>query len=242
MPSRAAWFIGSGVAVYVLALTAHSARAASVAFETVKLKDVVYFRASTGETNRLKISAFPGTWRFFDSGAVVSAGTGCTQIDAHTVDCDKLGPGGEIAVKTEDMNDRIDLRGRLHAIVRSASGNDVVQGGHGRDHLFGGNGKDVIYGHGAEDTLGGGPGDDRLVGGSMDDYLLGDEGNDVLSGGGNVDHLLGGLGSDTVFGNAGNDVFRMRDGNADEIHGGRGHDQAGVDRQLDRVENIEEFF
>jgi hypothetical protein len=223
-------------------LTEQAASAATVAFETVKLKDVVYYRASPGETNRLKISASPGTWRFFDAGAVISAGIGCTQIDAHTVDCDKLGPSGEIALKAGDMDDRVDLRGRLHAIVRAERGNDVILGGHGRDHFFGGNGKDVIYGHGAVDTLRGGPGDDELYSGSMDDYLIGDQGDDVLVGGGNVDYFSGGDGSDAAYGNAGDDVFRLRDGDTDDLHGGRGYDQARVDRRLDRVLGIEELF
>ena len=124
----------------------------------------------------------------------------------------------------------------------SVSGNAIVWGGSGNDSMTGRNA--VFFG---------GDGDDHLTNTAASGSLLnGGNGNDVLRnraarfgtlrGEDGFDVLVGGDGSDRLFGGNGPDSLRARDGMRDVVNGEAGHDRARIDRRLDHVKSIEEFF
>ena len=138
-----------------------------------------------------------------------------------------------------------DLIKRDVEVIRGGSGDDVLggetinvrtyfEGGKYRYgmELWGGDGNDVLRGWHSHDYLLGGNGNDVLLGEGSGDALLGDRGNDRLVGGRGRDRLFGGRGDDRLF---------TRDGKADKAGGGRGHDEARIDR-LDQVWRVEELF
>jgi Ca2+-binding RTX toxin-like protein len=92
------------------------------------------------------------------------------------------------------------------------------------------------------DRLMGDSQDNELVGGGGADELRGGDGSDRLWGNGRDDLLVGGLGSDRLHGDEGDDRLKARDRTRDVVAGGTGHDAARVDRVLDRIRSVEEFF
>jgi Ca2+-binding RTX toxin-like protein len=127
----------------------------------------------------------------------------------------------------------------------TVSNNAFAYGGDGNDELSflaGGTGWVILHGGAGRDVLRGGP---------RDDSLYGDVGNDVLRGGAGPDFLLGALGADEIVGEggfdllvggSGPDTIEARDHATDRVQGGDGHDRARVDRRLDLIKSIEEFF
>ena len=81
-----------------------------------------------------------------------------------------------------------------------------------------------------------------LVGTPGADTLRGLGGNDVLRGVHGDDALFGGPGKDLLDAASGRDSLYTRDGHADELRGGAGHDRAWLDRRLDRGRSIEKRF
>ena len=166
-----------------------SSGASTAAAATVAVVDgSVVFTASPGERN--DVTAHELT--ISDAGAPVTAGTGCTQLDAHTVSCPEPPFAAfPLTVHTGDRNDRalldsaccrlLTLRGGTGAdalTVTSDSGTPAeLDGGPGDDMLLTNEqlgGAPVLRGRGGDDTLRvccvttlggelyGGPGDDRL--------------------------------------------------------------------------------
>ncbi len=68
----------------------------------------------------------------------------------------------------------------LSTVLKSASGNDSLEGGAGNDRIYGGAGDDYLDGGTGNDYLDGGSGDDWLFGGSGCDTFEGGSGYDVL--------------------------------------------------------------
>jgi hypothetical protein len=179
-----------------------------------------------------------------DAGAPVTAGPGCTSLDAHTADCRtpppeppgapfplnadvRLGDGddlAEVAVGDFEADGRFDLWGD--------EGNDrllipsyLYFGG----DLRGGPGNDVLHGFGNSHLLDGGPGADEIVGGSGYDTLRdGDPDDapalDTIDGG-------GGRGVDTLDYTARADPVRV------DLGAGRGGEPGEGDR-LAGVEDV----
>jgi len=172
------------------------------------------YTAAVGETNDLTASQAAGVVTFHDTGATVSAGAGCSSVDAHTVTCPV--PGGEIQIDLGNRGDRLTVTSRMGAptSVFGGRGADRIDGGPGRDHLFGEDGSDTLHGGGGADSLeAGSPGIEGDVAGAHN-MLFGDGGSDRLncdcSGGANT--LDGGSGADRLFngdvdGNASPDRF-----------------------------------
>ena len=96
----------------------------------------------------------------------------------------------------------------------------------------------VLAGTPRRDVIRGTAADDLVDAGGGRDLLYGRAGDDVLVGGAGDDTLLGGPGRDVLRGGPGNDRLHTRDGVADEVGGGFGHDRAWVD-QRDLVGSIE---
>jgi Ca2+-binding RTX toxin-like protein len=123
------------------------------------------------------------------------------------------------------------------------AGNDTIGGGSGRDRLVGGFGTDTLSGDVGRDLLSGGRDDDVEHGGLGNDRIFANQGVDEEFGGPGADQLWAlarvdvdtssgpDTTGDTLHGGAGPDTFRTRDGEADKIDCGDGHDRALLDQQ-----------
>ena len=153
----------------------------------------------------------PITLTIFDTGGVDA-------IDLRTDAVDQ-----RVDLRPEAISDVLGLAGNL-AIARgttiehfvAGSGDDTVTGNSaanrlegraGHDRLTGGGGDDTLRGGGGDDVLAGGDGDDMLVGNAGDDVLAGGDGDDVLWGGADDDRLVGGPGDDRIIGGDGRDTL-----------------------------------
>jgi len=101
--------------------------------------------------------------------------------------------------------------------------NDGVKGEHDNVHsdvkrIYGANSFDNKI-TGFDDEFGG-DGNDTLNGSNGDSYIDGGRGNDVL---------VGGTGKDLLADTEGDNTFRARDGQADDIWCGNGHDVVYAD-------------
>lgn len=152
------------------------------------------FTGAPGEANDVQMSPpfqAPATLTLRDAGAPLTAGAGCTQVDAHTAFCaENSATPLPLNVDTGDRNDRVQLTDFFFRQI-------AVDGGRGDDtlyvssqngtpaHLDGGPGDDDLTVNlqlGAEPVLRGGTGDDTLTilnavggqafGGSGDDRLV----------------------------------------------------------------------
>ena len=111
----------------------------------------------------------------------------------------------------------------------TTGGNDTINGGGRNDSLSGGAGNDSVNGAGGNDTMSGGTGHDTLSGGPGNDRIQGGSGNDSINGEAGNDVLTGGAGRDSISGGPGDDTIDTRDGVADLINCGAGHDIALID-------------
>lgn len=136
----------------------------------------------------------------------------------------------------------------LDIVFGSDAAPSTLYGGEGDDHLLAGERGAVLDGGPGDDWLIGAAGRDRLLGRAGDDRLDGHAGNDVARGGDDADRISGGWGHDIISGGPGRDDLRggprddtiyARDGYRDDVNGGMGRDQAGIDRGRDRVRSIE---
>jgi hypothetical protein len=92
------------------------------------------------------------------------------------------------------------------------------------DHHTGTQDGDRLFGLGGNDRLKGRRGDDCVYGHHGNDKLRGGDGDDLLSGSAGDDRLASGRGSDQLLGGRGADVIVARDGEADHVRCGKGHD------------------
>ena len=97
----------------------------------------------------------------------------------------------------------------------------------------------TIAGTARADRLRGTPGNDVICGYGGGDRISGGGGHDLIYGGPGNDRITGGGGLDVLYGNAGRDRLDARDGRRDRLDGGRGRDNARVDRGRDRVRGVE---
>ncbi len=142
------------------------------------------FAAAAGEVNDVSAEPTAGfTIVLRDAGAPLTAGAGCTQVDAASVRC----PDAAGSVALGDGNDRLALPvGRL--AVSGDAGDDTLTA---PGTVRGGDGDDTISGS----ALDGGAGNDRLTGTSGDDELFGGPGDDTIDGAGGFDTVAYGKSS-----------------------------------------------
>ena len=117
------------------------------------------FRAADGEANDVLVDVRAGPFNnevlFTDNGAVLTAGSNCTSLDAHTVKCSMRSDVG------------------LHApSIRLGDGEDRFQGSDDGVSVTGGLGNDTIVGSSESDAIVGGPGTDFLDGAGGVDGLV----------------------------------------------------------------------
>ena len=174
------------------------------------------YTAAAGEINNVTFARVSGdTFRATDTGATITAGTGCTQESPNVVTC-TTAKGKPIIAQLGDQNDTAISRTSRQVQLFGEDGNDRLVGGSGRDRLDGGTGDDSLSGGTNNDRLAGGPGNDTLSGGQGRDNLQGGDGNDTLDGGTSNDFESGGNGDDTLKEGTrpnGNDVLNGDAGN-----------------------------
>jgi Ca2+-binding RTX toxin-like protein len=203
--------------------------------------------ARVGET----LATTDGVWDATDTIALSYEWQRCAPGGAYGNDCRAIpgATGQTYVVRSADVGSRL----RSDDIATSAAeyyagttrapsgrssivkprpttgGNDTINGGGLNDSLSGGAGHDTVNGAGGNDSLSGGAGNDTLNGGPGNDRIQGGSGNDSINGEAGDDVLTGGAGRDTISGGTGNDTIDARDGVADLINCGAGHDIALVD-------------
>jgi hypothetical protein len=184
------------VSVLLLAPTANSATVSVGPLGPCCFSEFpLFFEADAGETNQVHVffsllndNSLTGTWIVEDRGAVLTAGAGCTSLDAHTARC---GPPPQTEVVFNAHVNLGDMNDVLYAGAGCGSFIDeeefrcgvLADGGDGDDRLFG---PQAGYG-----LLQGGAGEDRLEGGELFDDACWDC---------NRSELVGGLGDDTMIG------------------------------------------
>lgn len=187
---------------------------------------VVTVTAAPGETNRITVTPGSGTVEVRDTGATLTAGTGCTLPSAGRATCSVATLTRAVA-DLGDGDDTFTLSGATPATVTDGPGRDTVTGGSGDDLFLAGTGNDAYAGGSGSDRadfsartapvvadlgagsaegdtfsaveqLTGGSGNDDLTGSSAANTLDGGPGDDTLDGAGGADLLDGGAGLDTA--------------------------------------------
>jgi Ca2+-binding RTX toxin-like protein len=152
------------------------------------------FTGAPGEVNDAQmVPPFeaPATLKITDAGAALTAGAGCTQIDAHSAYCAETGHL-PLDVATGDMNDNVNLSDYYFRRIS-------VAGGRGDDKLY------VSSQNGTPAHIDGGPGNDDITANlqlGAEPVLHGGTGNDTLT----ILNAVGGL----EYGDAGNDRLVYR--------------------------------
>ncbi len=160
------------------------------------------FRAGAGETNDLTVTEVNGQLSFFDSLALLTAGTDCTKQPNGSVRCDSEATNVEAHLKDGDDTAHISIS--RTGTVWAGSGDDKVIA-----DSFGNFTR--VYGQGGDDEISaGGEGSQLADGGS---------GDDIVNAGGFAGNAtgLGGSGSDIIY-------FRTFLGGLATLDGGTGHD------------------
>jgi Ca2+-binding RTX toxin-like protein len=119
-------------------------------------------------------------------------------------------------------------------------GIEIIKGTQAGDHLVGNEAAQELNGNGGNDVVDGAGGDDIVGGSDGDDVLYGGAGNDKLDGHADSDRIDAGPGTDQVRGDGycnvflcggGPDEILVRDGQADSVSCGVGHDRVTADPQ-----------
>jgi Ca2+-binding RTX toxin-like protein len=196
---------------------------------------VVTYAAAPGETNDVTVAYDGQHVVVHDTGAPVTAGTGCTAVDAHTAACTPdATPLPFARVTLGDGNDRVTVGPgvpgpQLGLLADGGTGNDVLDaslawntavldGGPGADRLTGGREPDILRdGDDTPDVLDGRGAEDgvdysaRTTGITVDLAKGTTSFGDTLTG---IEDAAGGAGRDHLRGDAGDNI----------LDGGRGHD------------------
>jgi glucose/arabinose dehydrogenase len=222
------------------------ASASTASVSGAKLK----YSAASGESNDVLVTLDSGAYSIADSGAVITAGAGCTSVAPGAVTCSATGVGS-MSVSLGGGNDAVTVSAPTKASLNGGSEDDHLTGGAGADSLLGGPGNDTLQGSDGDDTLDGGAGDDSIAGAVGTDTVsytsrktpvgvtLDDVANDgetslaehdnVAStvensmGGSGNDTLIGSAGPNTLSGGPGDDTLQGSDGD-DTLDGGAGDD------------------
>jgi Ca2+-binding RTX toxin-like protein len=236
-PSRRRVCVASIAAALAVALCAVPA-AAEAATAAVDGTGKLTYTAVAGETNHLTVAPGGSGYTVTDTGATITAGTGC------------IGSGGMVTcsgvlslnVLAGDSDDIVDTSAApITTTVDGAAGADEISTGTAADTINAGGDFDTVDGGLGSDILTGGPGSDVVsyashsasepvsidLDGTQDDgcsscgendrigadfeSLLGGAGADTLVGNGVPNYLSGGFGSDTITGGGGSDYIAYFD-------------------------------
>jgi Ca2+-binding RTX toxin-like protein len=216
-------------AISVLAIVGTLALAGTASASTLAVNGgILRFDAAKGEANNVDLRDGGRQTTVTDSGSIIHAGNGCTQVTPHAASCPlPMGFGPQDVIMT--LGDRNDVArafkvsfGRV--AIDGASGDDTisdspqsgadVDGGLGDDTItvhpnFGGSvdvhgglGRDTITATSASGTVDGGLGDDDIT---LTTFV-----NPAVSA------AYGGLGDDTITGDGGTDMGLIDGGLGDD--------------------------
>jgi hypothetical protein len=203
------------LAALLLALTlpagAHAAATLSVSGPTPPR--TLTFAASDGiDHETVPYVASNGNLRIEDADGISVGASGCTSVDADTVDCGAATGFTRVSFGFGAGSDMLSVSGALGVplTVDGGAGNDEIDAGERGDVLDGGDGNDTIYAGAGADEVRGGPGSDELS---------------------------GGIGADTIDGGSGDDYVGAWDGQAEAapVMCGPGDDNVDFDYGLDTV-------
>jgi len=119
--------------------------------------DTLSYDAAPGEANRVFVVQDPDGMHVIDLGATVTAGAGCTSVNANEGFCAADSPQSlNIQVAADDMNDYVDLEPAgvfVNSFLDGGAGNDTLIGGNASNgNTFdGGLGADTFSGRGTVD-------------------------------------------------------------------------------------------
>jgi Ca2+-binding RTX toxin-like protein len=244
--------------ISVLAIVGGLALAASASASTLAVDSggTLRFDAARGEANNVDLRDGGGQTTVTDSGSIIQAGNGCTQVTPHQASCPLPGGFGDqnVVMTLADRNDaaRAFKVSFGHIAIDGGAGNDTisdapqsgadVDGGLGDDTItvhpnFGGSvdvhgglGRDSITAASASGTVDGGLGDDRISTGPL--ALVAQ-----LTGGFGDDRIVSQNGTSTINGGFGRDFIDGHD-EGDTIDCGSGLDRY-VQYAGDTVSNCE---
>ena len=210
--------------------------ATAVVRDVPEVGTFLHYRADPGEANAVVVAPVTGAaaTRVTDTGAVVTAGAGCTSITRTEVVC-----SGHTSVQL-DLGDGDDRATNEACTAGLGCPFFVAIGDEGGDLLIGGGEHDELFGGAGIDVLEGGEGHDLLAGATGADVFLGGDGVDTVTYGGrpsavvanldgiandgetgegdliapDVENLVGGFGNDHLVGNR----------RANELIGSKGDD------------------
>jgi RHS repeat-associated protein len=185
-----------------------------LASAVTKPSGVLTFTAVAGETNIATIALAGSTYTITDSGSTITAPSGCTAVDAHTVTCSSSGITS-IVMNGDDGNDTLRSSSSTPATINGGTGNDTIIGGPGNDTLIGGAGTDLadyswagagvtvsMSTAGGQNTIGAGTDSlsefENLTGSAYGDTLTGDDNPNTIRPRLGTDQVNGGLGTDKV--------------------------------------------
>ena len=216
--------------ISVLAIVGMLALAASASASTLAVDSggTLRFDAAKGEANNVDLRDGGGQTTVTDSGSIIHAGNGCTQVTPHQASCPLPGGFGDqnVAMTLADRNDvaRAFKVSFGHIAIDGGAGNDTisdspqsganVDGGLGDDTItvhpnFGGSvdvngglGRDSITAVSASGTVDGGPGDDDIT---LTNFV-----NPAVSA------AHGGLGDDTITADQGTNMGLIDGGLGDD--------------------------
>jgi Ca2+-binding RTX toxin-like protein len=194
------------------------------------------FTAAPGEVNELRLQARSdgGPEAVFvavvDQSSALTAGSGCTSLDAHAVRCD---PFTSATVSLGDMDDLAEMT--VDYIAQQPTISAQIDGGEGNDRLGGGAQSDNVAGGPGNDSIGGWEGADSLIGGPGDDgFDLAECSGSPCTPNASADSVVGGTGIDSAtYGQRESAVTATLDGVANDGAPGE-RDNVGAD-----VENLE---
>lgn len=177
------------LALLVLIAVAPAAHGARVSVDTVcpnaaaPCERVFTLQAAPGEANDVSADASASdSFVIRDGGAPLTAGPGCTQVDATSARCPRVRGRASLG----DGDDRMTLPPSFSLDVAGDGGGDVITAG---GIVHGGDGDDTLTGS----LLDGGDGNDVLTGTDGNDTLFGDRGDDTIDGGPGIDTVHYGL-------------------------------------------------
>jgi Ca2+-binding RTX toxin-like protein len=200
----------SAIVAAVVFMTGASSAFASTARVRAS-DDVLVYRAAPGEVNDVQITEPGNGVTIVDTGGVISAGSGCSQVSDHEVTCS----GAQAAdIDLGDLGDTASLVVQDSVVFSlfGEEGSDVLtfcsQCGGG---LIGGPGADTLQGGDLQSGLSGQGGPDAITGGAERDFIRGGAGTDNIGGGGRGDRIFPGGGDDLVDGGPGRDGLFFAD-------------------------------
>ena len=141
----------SALLAFLTFLILPAAAQASVAGLDPLEGETVVYAADPGEANRLTITGeAKKTIVFQDPAATITAGRGCTSVNAHRVTCTSTTTsedGAFVLASLEDGDDEATTKGELGFVsLDGGSGNDRLDGSVGKSGLDGGIGTDQLIG------------------------------------------------------------------------------------------------